>query len=197
MEAVVDGDGHDRRAGQRQGKPPHGLPFTAPIQPHRLKQFVRNVADEVGQDQHRQRNGKGNGGKHECQQAVVQVEADDHQVDRDDGCLQRDCQSHQEHAVDQLKEPALAPDYCERGHEGDQHRRDDGTQRDNGAVHEVLREVGLKDHLVVFQGWLCGQGQRVLAEVACLRLQTGDHHVVDRNDDDSQPDPASQACRDV
>src|SRR5664279_1923701 len=196
-EAVVNGHGDQRRARQRKREAPQRGPLAGPVDPHRLEELLGHIADEVRQDQHRQRDGERDLRQDDRQEAVVQLQTDDDQVDGDDGRLQRNRQSHQEESVDRLQEPAAAADDGERGHERDEDSRDDRTRGHDDAVDEVLREVRLDDEPVVVNRRGGRRLERVHRVVVGLRLEARDDDPVDRHHDDHEPDPAGQPAQPV
>ena len=195
---VVDRDRRERRSRHWVHKCRQRAPVTRAVDAHRLVQFSRNVPDEVGEDDDRQRKRERDRRQDQGDQAVVESRASDHEVDRDDHCLQRNGKPEQEQ-----REGSPQPAGSRASHDGiGRHQRADGRQhnrgeRDDHAVEEVHEEVVLQDEDVVVQcrrGW---RQQRVLAEEPFLALEAGDHDVVDRDHGEDQPERGGDAGSDI
>src|SRR5690606_36738333 len=58
-QGVENGHGEDGGPGERRRQPPQRRPLGGAVDPHRVEQLLGDVADEVGEHQHGQRNGEG------------------------------------------------------------------------------------------------------------------------------------------
>src|SRR5215469_3389519 len=198
VQRVVDAHGHQRGPGERNRQRPQHPPLPGAVDMHGLVQFAGHVAKEVDQDQHADRDSEGGRGQDHREQRVVQVQPGDHVIDGDDGGLQGDGEPEQEHVERGPGDLAPAsPDDPVAGHERDRQDDDHGRCRDDDAVPQVSAELVGQHQVEVREGQRPRQRELAGAEEPGLRAEAGDHHPVERDDDDGEPDQAAERAERV
>ena len=197
IEGVVDRHGDDRGLAQRHDERPQHAPIRGAVETHRLEELARHIAQEVDEDEHRERNSEADRGQDDRPQGVIEAQLHDEVIDRDDDALQRDGDPQEQQVEHAARQRRTTADDDVRRKQGHEHDRRDSNDGDEDGVVEVLAEVRGEHVLIRLDRRIRRDRQRIVGVVRRSRSKARDDHVIDRQDRDDEPDPAEEPTEDI